>query len=377
MYNMCMPNKFHDLIVVGSGPAGLAVAQAARQEGMDVLCIAPTPRKPWTQRLCAFETELPQGLPFARRWARSRVYLPGERFLNRSYVQLDNLSLQAQLSEGLRFAEEAATEVVHGSETSLVGTHRARLVVDASGSDPVLLRVPRKPPSGVQSAWGCVIHCKHGMDPGTANFMDFRDAAAEHPTFAYVLPLSEDALFVEETSLIARDPLPLPLLKARLERRLASLGLQGLRSENEHVYIPMGTPLPAPQRTVGFGAAAGFVHPATGYSVSTSLRLAPALAKVLAQPGKPEQISAEAWELIWPEDARRGRRLHAWGARTLLSLDGPGLQRFFGQFFELPGPLWSRYLNPVASPVEPMLRLFGQADLSMRWTLVSGFLGAA
>ena len=41
----------------------------------------------------------------------------------------------------------------------------------------------------------------------------------------------------------------------------------------EVVRIPMGGPLPAPDQTVvAFGAAAGYIHPATGYSIAGSLR---------------------------------------------------------------------------------------------------------
>jgi hypothetical protein len=40
------------------------------------------------------------------------------------------------------------------------------------------------------------------------------------------MPLGGDRVFLEETCLVAKPPLPFQTLKRRLQRRLASMGLQ-------------------------------------------------------------------------------------------------------------------------------------------------------
>ena len=55
--------------------------------------------------------------------------------------------------------------------------------------------------------------------------------------------------------------------------------------EEEWSYIPVGGPLPlGSQAVTAFGAAANLVHPATGYSITRSLREAPRLARCKEMP---------------------------------------------------------------------------------------------
>lgn len=91
--------------------------------------------------------------------------------------------------------------------------------------------------------------------------------------------------------------------------------------EEEWSYIPVGGPLPLPdQPAAAFGAAASLVHPATGYSITRSLREAPAVARACAQALTEQPSSAAAvrfvWEALWTQERRRQVRAgrHDWRA---------------------------------------------------------------
>ena len=74
------------------------------------------------------------------------------------------------------------------------------------------------------------------------------------------------------------------MLKRRLLKRLEFHGIEfalGSVREEEFCYIPMGGAMPTiPQRVVGFGGAAGLVHPATGYMISRTMNLAGHICRV-------------------------------------------------------------------------------------------------
>lgn len=133
----------------------------------------------------------------------------------------------------------------------------------------------------------------------------------EVPSFLYAMPLGNGRVFLEETCLVAKPALPFAVLKRRLHRRLAALGITVREvHEEEWSYIPVGGPLPlSSQPITAFGAAANLVHPATGYSIARSLREAPVLgAQVAAVLRRGEGVEATAravWEALWSAETRR------------------------------------------------------------------------
>ncbi len=373
-----MQSSVYDLLVLGAGPAGLALAQAASAQGNQVAVLSPTPLKPWEQTFCAWLDELPAGTPTTATWPHALVHL-GEgqgRTINRPYALLDNSALQAQLSVGLELQDGRAEQVIHSKGFSQVNGLRARVVVDATGHKPALLQTPDTPPVGWQTAFGATLIGAHGLPLDRAVFMDWRttSASALQPTFLYALPLGPERLFVEETSLIAGQPPSMESLRGKLMLRLKAMGLEGELVAPERCLFPMGGALPPVQRTVAFGASAGMVHPATGYSVGRSLRMAQDVAKALDPSLSPEAASAKLWSAVWPASTRRSRSLHMMGARILERLDLHQTQAFFGAFFDLPVPVWSRYLDSDSSPVWPMLKLFGSAKPPVRRQLLSSTL---
>src|SRR5262245_59236464 len=128
-----------DVLVVGAGPAGWAVAAACAGRGLDTLLVDPCPQGRWaaTYGMWADECGL---LPVGSRWVGvgARVVAVTERVLARRYAVLDNDSVRVAMDgRGVRVIEGAVAGVVHGSRGNTVmlagGRHlAARVVVDAS-----------------------------------------------------------------------------------------------------------------------------------------------------------------------------------------------------------------------------------------------------
>lgn len=180
----------------------------------------------------------------------------------------------------------------HGERVSTLGTAcgqqlQARLVVDASGHQPVFVQRPDQGPVAGQAAYGVVGRFSAPpVQSGQFVLMDYRsdhlgegEAQFGAPTFLYAMDLGDGLFFVEETSLALAPPVPFEVLKDRLHLRLAHGGIQVEQVEHEEFCLfPMNLPLPdLSQQVVGFGGAASMVHPASGYMVGSLLRRAPPL----------------------------------------------------------------------------------------------------
>ena len=175
------------------------------------------------------------------------------------------------------------------------------------------------------------------------------------PSFLYAVPLDAEHTLLEETCLVGRPALGLDELRVRLERRLAARGVELHGDERVErvrfsVEAEAGAARPsrrAPRdRPVPLGARAGVMHPATGYSVAVSLRLAEEVAQAVAGGGGAEEV----WRALWPAPARRVQQLRELGLTTLLRLPPAGVEQFFAAFFALP-PAWQRaYLSRRDDP---------------------------
>lgn len=393
-----------DVLVLGKGPAALAAAAALAERGLRVGALGPPGPPRWTAQYGVWADELDAaGLAETAgcRWDTVAAGFGGgrARVLPRAYVRVDRDALARVLAArceagGVRWIDGEAASAEHRAAGSTVflrggGEAEARLVVDASGHRPALVRRGARPPQGFQTAFGAVVPGPvPGVEPGRATLMDWDDAGlppSSVPTFLYALPFPDGTVFVEETVLVARPPVPFEALEARLRARLALRGValpEG--GERERCWIPMGGALPSPwQRVVGFGGAAGMVHPATGYLLARVLADAPALAAAMAdalgRPGASPAAAARAgWDAIWPADRRRRHALLRFGMEALLRLDAPDTRDFFAAFFQLPDADWTGYLGdrlPAAELAGVMARFFARAPRRVRGRLVAAALG--
>lgn len=389
-----------DVLVLGSGPAALAAAAHLGEEGISVRLLAPDPEAPWPAEYAAWQGELPpfgDGGPFSHSWPSVLVGLGGseEVVLDRGYGRIDKAALAEHLRarcarSGVTLTAAVASGVRHHPASSTLSTSAgemsAALVVDATGHDPVLVRRPPHPPRAAQTAFGLTLELDgpSPFAPDRAVLMDWDDAHlgpdADHlpPSFLYAQPLGEGRLFVEETSLVARPPLPLPELERRLRLRLQALGVRGREMAVERCVIPMGGALPDPgQRVVGFGGAAGMVHPATGYLLPRVLTGAPSLARAVAgalgaDGSLPSEAARAGWQALWPADRLRRYALFRYGMEAMLTMDAPGTRAFFRAFFSLPESEWSAYLGDGGSTprlLRTMLSAYRSAAPGVRGAL--------
>jgi lycopene beta-cyclase len=392
-----------DVLVIGAGPAGTALAAALCDAGLRVAGLAAgSPETPWRNTYGIWEDELaPLGLTgmLGVRWSDCVAHAGGQELpLRRAYGLLDNGRLQAHLLDrcgrgSMQWLQGAAAAVTHEQGHSTVTTQdgaavHARLVMDASGHAPALVRRPAAGNVAYQAAFGIVgAFSPPPVRSGQLVLMDYRGdhlTAAERrdepPTFLYAMDLGAGRHFVEETSLAHAPAVALPVLESRLQRRLAHLGVRVLETDHvERCLFPMNAPVPnLDQPVVGYGAAASMVHPASGYQVGAALsrapRVAAAIRRALEAPATaPAALAQAAWDAVWPRARLRNHYLYLFGLQSLLRFDLDHLQAFFAAFFQLPQPRWAGYLSNTLSTrqlMETMWVLFIQAPPAVRLGLI-------
>ncbi|MBX7454904.1 lycopene cyclase family protein [Mycolicibacterium sp. 3033] len=340
-----------DVLVVGAGPAGMALAAQCARRGLRTGLVDPAPQRPWTATYGMWADELPAGLPASvvAAHAAGRVHAVTEHHVGWDYAVLDVPALHAHLADQLTDVRIHAGRVVGSPQRGVValadGTWlRAQIIVDAGGrwrpTDPVS---PRSYTAD-QTAYGVIVDDDTAapvVTPGQALFMDWRPDHGEHgwPTFLYGVPLGDGQVLLEETSLARRPGLPLATLRRRLHARLARHGVTpAADARSEKVWFPVDQPRHDGRGVLGFGAAAPLIHPATGFSVAASLRLAPAVASALAvhlADGPDEALSAGK-RAVWPPSAVAIHRLRRIGLEALLRMPAEDVPLFFEKFFALP-----------------------------------------
>ena len=314
----------------------------------------------------------------------------------RAYGLFDKDALQGHwlgraAAAGLVWQRGTARSLSHGPDHSCVTTTsgevlRARLVVDATGHEPVFVRRSDDGPVAGQAAYGIVGRFSAPpIAPGRFVFMDYRSdhltpqERRQPPTFLYAMDLGDGVVFVEETSLALAPAVPFPVLQDRLTRRLAHRGVtvQEVLHE-EYCLFPMNAALPdLTQRVVGFGGAAGMVHPASGYLVGGLLRRAPDLAEAIAlalgRGLRGESLAQAAWQGLWPPALRWKHAFFRFGLEKLMRFDEERLRHHFATFFSLPPEQWFGFLTNTLSPPEllaAMVGLYRRAPWDVRWGLM-------
>lgn len=401
-----------DVIVVGCGPAGLSLAAELGQRGLVVylvgldmpfvnnygvwkdefeeLDLTHTLDKVWDDASCYFKEgyETRVGRAYGRvnrgklrQELLNRCRAAGVEFYS-GYVE----SIDVREDMGDDGEDWQPTTVILKDQTALSG----RLVTLASGAAAgrFLQYESGAPSAAAQTAYGIeadvsgyenafnkdrmlfMDYRRHhtGLYPGTAT----RQVDGEHPnggkgmwethnevpSFLYAMPESNSRVFLEETCLVAKPALPFSILKRRLYRRCEALGIKINKVyEEEWSYIPTGGPLPvASQGITAFGAAANFVHPATGYSIVRTLNEAPRMAiavqSALEKHNNALDASEYIWESLWSMEKRRQASFHIFGMELLCQLDLLSTSDFFTTFFGLPRNQWEGFLASNLSSMD-------------------------
>lgn len=357
-----------DVVIVGLGPAGRALAHRCLARGLEVVAIDPHPNRPWTPTYGTWVDELPPWLPtdtIAHVVRAPAVWTTRRQVLHRSYCFLNNSVLHHALDlSDAHILEHAAADVERHSVTLTDGRLiTGRTVIDARGAVGTRGRAQ-------QSAYGIVVDTDtampalEGMD---AWFMDWRmDNGARRedmPSFFYAMPLGNNEVLLEETCLVGRPPVDLKELRQRLSTRLLRRGV--IRTGDERVEC-VRFPVESSRAHGAFGARGGLMHPATGYSVAACLAAADPVAKALAHHGSIRRA-------VWPMRARAVDTLRRFGLRALLGMDTDQTASFFASFFELPLTLQRAYLSgrtDVRGTAKAMRELYATSPADIRRTMI-------
>ncbi|MGK8488985.1 lycopene cyclase family protein [Nocardia asiatica] len=351
-----------DLVVCGLGPAGRALAHRAAVRGLSVTVVDPAPERAWTATYAAWADELPDWLTpevVAATVPRPLAWGTRAHRVDRPYVVLDNARLQIalRLPDARVVADRAVDVAAQRVRLASGATIACGRVVDARG-------LARSPARAEQTAYGVIIDASRcaGLDP---LFMDWRSdngAPSGAPrSFLYAVPLDDERMLLEETCLAGRPALTGAELRTRLRHRLRARGVELTGAEPvEHVRFPVQGGRPGPRR---FGAAGGFLHPATGYSVGAALASADAMA---------------AGQDVWPAAARAVHRLRSAGLRVLLALPPEDIPVFFDSFFTLSPAAQRAYLSgraDLGGTIAAMRSLFGALPGPLRRRVAAATLG--
>jgi lycopene epsilon-cyclase len=404
-----------DAIVVGCGPAGLALAAELGKRGVSVALVGHD--VPFVNTYGVWEDEfLELNLTHTldKVWRSSSCYFKEgkETKVSRAYGRVNKKLLRDELlgrckKHGVRYYNGTVVGVEVGAVDSSEGggyaktmvtlrdgaAFAAKMVTLASGgaAGRFLKYEDDAPSTAAQTAYGIEAdvtgYVENGkFDKDAMLFMDFRrhhtglypgtaskqvdgehpnggegqwETGNEAPSFLYAMPESDGKrVFLEETCLVAKPALPFSVLKRRLYRRCEALGITIDKvHEEEWSYIPTGGPLPArTQGITAFGSAANLVHPATGYSIVRSLRAAPGMADAIVKGIKeqPNAVAAAevAWEALWSMEDRRQASFHVFGMELLCQLDVKETTDFFSTFFALPKKQWEGFLASKLSSVD-------------------------
>ena len=393
--------KATDIVILGSGPAAWSAAAALAPTGLSVTLVAPDPDRAWTNTYGAWvdqiDATVTELMPSADMWAEvfDTVNVIGDRdqVAGRPYGRLDNAALASALratAEGgsLTVRRGTATQVTHDrSGTTVEVTEgkalRSSLVLDGSGATSRFIeREERTTPTAFQVAYGIIAEFERPLlADGECTLMDWRGPERTVPTFGYTLPI-DGRWLVEETALASRPALGFDELERRLHDRLRADGLVIKHIHGiERVSFPMDVPLPhRTQRTIGLGAAASLVHPATGYSVAASLRSAPRIATAIAAQLERSGVdldhaSREIWKSLWSDDRVKARRLETYGLGRVLTMNQRDLRSFFDSFFRLSPAVAATYLGGEAGSAEMasvMWKVFRNAGPRLQRRLATG-----
>ncbi|WP_280462750.1 lycopene cyclase family protein [Nocardia carnea] len=349
-----------DIVICGLGPAGRALAHRCLVRGMSVVAIDPNPGRRWQATYAAWTDELPpwlDGTAVAATVARPHAYGRRAHMIPRSYSVLDTGRLQDTLDlTGVTVLTGRATTLDRHTVTLDSGRRvRADRVIDARG-------LRRRAGRAEQTAYGLVLD-----DPGAdepALFMDWRADNGADPasprSFLYTIPVGGGRVLFEETCLVGAPAIGLGELARRLRCRLRSRGIPVRGDEPvERVRFPVVGGAPGTGR---FGAAGGYLHPATGYSVGAALAAAGDIAA-----GRAATSNA----------ARAVYRLRRAGLRALLALPPSAVPGFFDAFFELDIGLQRAYLSghaDLAGTAAAMTRLFAAVPACTRARLAAATL---
>ncbi|MEW4449045.1 lycopene beta-cyclase CrtY [Qipengyuania sp. JC766] len=347
-----------DIAIVGGGLAGGLIALALRQRrpDCDVVLVEGEDALGGNHRWSWFESDLPDDerallAPFTKvHWDGGyEVRFPAySRTLASTYRSLASVDFdrclrrelaQSAILTGRRVAalDAGGVDLADGSRIG------ARAVIDCRGAVPS---------AHLRGGWQ-VFMGRHLKTPGPHGLtkpviMDATVSQPEAYRFLYVLPLSEDEVFLEDTYYQDLPILDRDALSQRLDEYAAAHGLSGGVVGEETGILPVITggafgEYQLEQAIPGVamaGARGGFVHPLTSYTVPFAARTALFVAAHADLPG--EELAARLADHA-REHWSRTRFYRRLGAMLFGAARPRERYKVFQRFYRLDGSLIERF----------------------------------
>lgn len=183
--------------------------------------------------------------------------------------------------------------------------------------------------------------------------------------FVYLLPLSPDEIFIEDTYYADSPALDAPLLRQRVADYARSHGWQGEVLHEETGVLPVITGGDFTAYRIGLsvdgvalaGSRGGFVHPLTSYTLPVAVTTAFAIAEQAHLPGGAlADFVAQRAQQHW-----RDTHFYRLLGRMLFDAAEPNQRyRIFERFYRLPEPLIERFYAAQSTSADKLRILSGK-----------------
>ncbi len=288
-----------DVIIIGSGIAGLAIAAALGRQKVKALVIGPDIAESNYDFEYIFEDSVITTLPEIQAFEGIAVNSTTKNLdVNRRLLCVDSKSLYQRY---LMSCADNGVGMMHGRAHKVVSyrkMHRvdwtpnrvgdaqlpteelfAPVVIDASGGSSEFS--PK--PFGFSSTLRKVVRGKGDLLGDKMCYHDLSKSTDADPSFFRGFKHEDGRYFIEERRLFSQSPIPEADLEKRLLARLKEANFE-IEAELSTEYF--FTPLiheNCGSKILSFGDAAAFAHPLTVEGTSRAINSAPQLAKVIAE----------------------------------------------------------------------------------------------
>lgn len=281
-------NERFALILVGAGLANSLIAwylKLRRPELRILLLECNTEiakNRTWSFHLTDIEDHYLDFKPLvARSWQGYDVHFPSyHRSFKSGYASIRpeklETALKTILGNDLRFSSKVISVSANRVQLESGEEFEAECVIDGRGQSPIS-------PAGYQKFVGLHLELSESHNLKRPLLMDARVEQRDGYRFFYLLPWSETEILVEDTRYSSTADLSIPEFKNEISNYVEKRGWKVSRllsTETGVLPIPLQTSYISPLQSgvPKVGAAGGFFHPITGYSLPDSVRLAKQIA---------------------------------------------------------------------------------------------------
>ncbi|NOW47799.1 lycopene beta-cyclase [Novosphingobium sp. SG751A] len=367
-----------DIAILGGGLAGglVALALAARRPDLRILLVEREEKLGGHHLWSFFLSDIPVAARWllkplvAGKWNSHSVRFSGNRrHLGNPYRTISSPRFDAALREAL-----PAGSILTGATVTAFDRRgftladgrqfRAGAVIDARGAAAF---------PGLRGGWqkfvGQMVRtgAPHGLT--SPIIMDGNRAQYDGFRFVYVLPFSEDTVFIEDTYYSDTPDIDAPALRERIAAyaRSRSWTIAEVLDEEQGVLpvVADGEPhalIEGMHGAARIGVAAGLFHPLTGYSLPTAVRVAMMIADLPDMSGEAIAGAVENYARAHWRSGRFYRLL----ARMLFGAAPPDKRyRVFARFYRLNDRLIERFYAGQSTWKDRLRLLIGRPPVPL------------